>query len=64
VYEERYTETKIKESEEKKECGGLSLVLDTLKAMMMLDIIREGVVGLIGIGSGEQRDIGTWDEKY
>jgi hypothetical protein len=63
VYKEQYTETKIKESEEKKECGGLSLVLDTLKAMM-LDMIREGVVGLIGIGSGEQRDIGTWDEKY
>jgi hypothetical protein len=63
VYKEQYTETKIKESEEKKECGGLSLVVDTLKAMM-LDMIREGVVSLIGIGSGEQRDIGTWDEKY
>jgi hypothetical protein len=43
--------------------GGLCLVSDTMKAMM-LDMIKEGVVGLVGIGSGEERDIGTWDEKY
>jgi hypothetical protein len=63
VYKERYTETKIKESEEKKECGGLSLIPDMTKAMI-LDMIKEGVVELMGIESGEERDIGTWDEMY